>query len=179
MAESLSVPISDQTCCLVPVTEPPLAGPHEWWCGRTGVSHPLLPDFVMKTSPILFPDSTAPSASHLGTFSFGNRKGTCTRYCFPVIASNISLTFVGTLYLTIGWDVLQGGKFGNWNAECGIKPRTEYQKAQQLKNFAKIQAASGGEREGVQRATADFVCFHCPLLASAETKPLQHKKTSF
>ena len=41
-------------------------------------------------------------ASHLGTFSFGNRKGTCTRYCFPVIASNISLTFVGTLYLTIG-----------------------------------------------------------------------------
>lgn len=39
------------------------------------------------------------------------------RYCFPVIASNISLTFVGTLYLTIGWDVLQGGKFGNWNAE--------------------------------------------------------------
>ena len=60
-------------------------------------------------------------ASHLGTFSFGNRKGTCTRYCFPVIASNISLTFVGTLYLTIGWDVLQGGKFGNWNSECGIK----------------------------------------------------------
>ena len=43
MAESLSVTISDQTCCLVPVTEPPLAGPHERWCGRTGVSHPLLP----------------------------------------------------------------------------------------------------------------------------------------
>lgn len=44
-------------------------------------------------------------------------RGIATRYCFPVIASNISLTFVGTLYLTIGWDVLQGGKFGNWNAE--------------------------------------------------------------
>ena len=44
-AESLSVPIFDQTCCLVPAAEPPLAGPHERWCGRTGVSHPLLPDF--------------------------------------------------------------------------------------------------------------------------------------
>ena len=40
MAESRSVPISDQTCCQVPATEPPLAGPHERWCGRTGVSHP-------------------------------------------------------------------------------------------------------------------------------------------
>ena len=49
-------------------------------------------------------------ASHLGTFSFGNRKGTCTRYCFPVIASNISLTFVGTLYLTIAERLLQAEK---------------------------------------------------------------------
>lgn len=49
-------------------------------------------------------------ASHLGTFSFENRKGTCTRYCFPVIASNISLTFVGTLYLTIAERLLQAEK---------------------------------------------------------------------
>ena len=27
--------------------------------------------------------------------------------------------------------------------------------------------------EGFQRAIADFVCFHCPLVASAEAKPLQ------
>lgn len=44
-------------------------------------------------------------------------RATVSRSSLP----NISLTFVGTLYLTIGWDVLQGGKFGNWNAECGIK----------------------------------------------------------
>ena len=25
--------------------------------------------------------------------------------------------------------------------------------------------------EGVKGATADFVCFHCPLVASAEAKP--------
>ena len=30
--------------------------------------------------------------------------------------------------------------------------------------------------EGVKGATADFVCFHCPLLASAEAKPLHRKK---
>ena len=27
--------------------------------------------------------------------------------------------------------------------------------------------------EGVKGATADFVCFHCPLVASAETKFLR------
>ncbi len=32
------------------------------------------------------------------------------RYCFPVIASNISLTFVGTLYLTIAERLLQAEK---------------------------------------------------------------------
>ena len=37
----------------------------------------------------------------------------------------------------------------------------------------------GVQCEGVKGATADFVCFHCPFLASAEAKPLQHKKTSF
>ena len=30
-----------------------------------------------------------------------------------------------------------------------------------------------GEPEGVKGAIADFVCFHCPLVASAEAKPLQ------
>ena len=44
MAESPSVLVSNHTCCQVPTTEPPLAGPHERWCGRTGASHPLLPD---------------------------------------------------------------------------------------------------------------------------------------
>ena len=29
------------------MTEPPLAEPHERWCGRTGVSHPLLPDSII------------------------------------------------------------------------------------------------------------------------------------
>ncbi len=33
--------------------------------------------------------------------------------------------------------------------------------------------------EGVKGATADFVCFHCPLLASAEAKPLLARKTSY
>ena len=28
-----------------------------------------------------------------------------------------------------------------------------------------------GEPEGVSGAIADFVCFHCPLVASAEAKP--------
>ncbi|MBD9279874.1 MAG: hypothetical protein EGS70_05715 [Clostridiales bacterium] len=32
--------------------------------------------------------------------------------------------------------------------------------------------------EGFQRAIADFVCFHCPLVASAEAKPLQQNKSS-
>ena len=27
--------------------------------------------------------------------------------------------------------------------------------------------------KGFQRAFADFVCFHCPLVASAEAKPLR------
>ena len=28
-----------------------------------------------------------------------------------------------------------------------------------------------GEPEGVEGATADFVCFHCPLVASADAIP--------
>ena len=32
--------------------------------------------------------------------------------------------------------------------------------------------------EGVSGAIADFVCFHCPLVASAEAKPLLVGKTS-
>ena len=32
--------------------------------------------------------------------------------------------------------------------------------------------------EGVKGATADFVCFHCPLVASAEAKPLQQYSRS-
>ena len=32
--------------------------------------------------------------------------------------------------------------------------------------------------EGVEGAIADFVCFHCPLVASAEAKPLLVGKTS-
>ena len=34
----------------------------------------------------------------------------------------------------------------------------------------------GGETEGVQRAIADFVCFHCPLVASADAKSPAAKK---
>ena len=33
--------------------------------------------------------------------------------------------------------------------------------------------------EGFQRATADFVCFHCPLVAPAGAKPLLAQKSSF
>ncbi len=33
--------------------------------------------------------------------------------------------------------------------------------------------------EGVSGAIADFVCFHCPLVASAEAKPLLAGKTSY
>ena len=36
-----------------------------------------------------------------------------------------------------------------------------------------------GEPEGVSGATADFVCFHCPLVAPAEAKPLLAGKTSY
>ena len=32
--------------------------------------------------------------------------------------------------------------------------------------------------EGVKGATADFVCFHCPLVASTEAKPLQQYSRS-
>ena len=32
--------------------------------------------------------------------------------------------------------------------------------------------------EGFQRAIADFVCSHCPLVASAEAKPLRNKQSS-
>ena len=35
---------------------------------------------------------------------------------------------------------------------------------------------TGVHCEGVKGATADFVCFHCPLLASAEAKPLLCKR---
>ena len=35
-----------------------------------------------------------------------------------------------------------------------------------------------GEPEGVSGAIADFVCFHCPLVASAGAKPLLAGKTS-
>ena len=51
MAESLSVPVSDQTCCQVPAAEPPLAGPHERWCGRRGGSHPLLETDIAEDLP--------------------------------------------------------------------------------------------------------------------------------
>ena len=30
----------------------------------------------------------------------------------------------------------------------------------------------GVQPEGVEGAIADFVCFHCPLVASAEANPL-------
>ena len=33
--------------------------------------------------------------------------------------------------------------------------------------------------EGVEGAIANFVCFHCPLVASAEAKPLLAGKTSY
>ena len=33
--------------------------------------------------------------------------------------------------------------------------------------------------EGVEGAIADFVCFHCPLVASAEANPLLAGKTSY
>ena len=33
--------------------------------------------------------------------------------------------------------------------------------------------------EGVEGATADFVCFHCPLLASAEAPPLLSEKSRY
>ena len=36
-----------------------------------------------------------------------------------------------------------------------------------------------GETEGVEGATADFVCFHCSLVASAGAKPLLAGKTSY
>ena len=36
-----------------------------------------------------------------------------------------------------------------------------------------------GEPEGVEGAIADFVCFHCPLVASAEANPLLAGKTSY
>ena len=35
------------------------------------------------------------------------------------------------------------------------------------------------EPEGDEGAIADFVCFHCPLVASAEAKPLLAGKTSY
>ena len=34
----------------------------------------------------------------------------------------------------------------------------------------------GATAEGVQRALADFVCFHCPLVASADAIPPAAKK---
>ena len=36
---------------------------------------------------------------------------------------------------------------------------------------------TGVHCEGVKGATADFVCFHCTLVASAEAKSLQHNKS--
>ena len=42
----------------------------------------------------------------------------------------------------------------------------------------KNQVTSGGAGEAVQRATADFVCFHCPLVAPAGAKPLRQSKSS-
>lgn len=36
-----------------------------------------------------------------------------------------------------------------------------------------------GEPEGVEEAIADFICFHCLLVASAEAKPLLAGKTSY
>ncbi len=35
-----------KACARFTLAEPPLAEPHERWCGRTGVSHPLLPDLT-------------------------------------------------------------------------------------------------------------------------------------
>ena len=37
----------------------------------------------------------------------------------------------------------------------------------------------GVQPEGVEGAIADFVCFHCPLVASAEAKPLRPKANSY
>ena len=42
----------------------------------------------------------------------------------------------------------------------------------------KNQAAWEATSEGVKGATADFVCFHCPLVASAEAIPPATIKTN-
>ncbi len=45
------------------------------------------------------------------------------------------------------------------------------QKVHKLKTFDKDQE-TWVQPEGVEGAIADFVCFHCPLVASAEANPL-------
>ena len=43
----------------------------------------------------------------------------------------------------------------------------------------KIKKHGSDRAEGFQRTIADFVCFHCPLVASAEAKPLRSGKSSY
>ena len=43
----------------------------------------------------------------------------------------------------------------------------------------KLQLHGGALRRGVKGAIADFVCSHCPLVASAEANPLLAGKTSY
>ena len=41
----------------------------------------------------------------------------------------------------------------------------------------KVQETWRATSEGVKGATADFACFHCPLVAPAGAKPLPHNRT--
>jgi len=43
----------------------------------------------------------------------------------------------------------------------------------------KIKRHGSDRAEGFQRTIADFVCFHCPLVASAEAKPLRHTQKKY
>jgi hypothetical protein len=57
-----------------------------------------------------------------------------------------------------------------------------HEKSSNKRDFSaaeKIKKHGSDRAEGFQRAIADFVCFHCPLVASAEAKPLRSGKSSY
>lgn len=60
-----------------------------------------------------------------------------------------------------------------------LRPQLPF-RARRRVPFAMRKVKYGGvQREGFQRATADFVRFHCPLFVAAATIPLPRKKHCF
>ena len=79
------------------------------------------------------------------------------------------------------WASQRNGVQGDWGVpKARDAPATKKSSSMDTKSLLREKSSNMEVRcEGVEGATADFVCFHCPLLASAEANPLLSEKSRY